>query len=456
MRLPGLTLAVLAFSCGLPAGRLIAATPPKADTTAAAVTPPAVRSEPALSSADIQQLRDAIEGLRQRYEGQGEILKKINENLDSLGARLDPSKRPADLASLREGIGTLVGRVNESHAAVVQLRDALTRTSADNATATSALSAGVARLQEQITALDSDLARLHQDAAARNAVAPAAPAGVGLGALVAVVAAGTLLLGAAVAFFGLRSRAVPPTVSTAVVASLEQEIRQLREGFAAQKSARPAPPPDTRPLTDAVARLESLVERLETPAPSPSEAPTLPQAEYSAAPRPASVESAVALPGLWPSPFLDAASPLARWRDALEADLASAEHPSLPVVASLLALRLVAGRPAAPVDEVAEAVANLSEALHHYWQNLPDLTEDGRIQAGGDWIDGVRLMIARVAPQLSIEQIVPGPRIDSNTMQTVQQGTGNHLNVAEVFSWTIRDLSGERPRILHRARIATT
>jgi hypothetical protein len=49
-----------------------------------------------------------------------------------------------------------------------------------------------------------------------------------------------------------------------------------------------------------------------------------------------------------------------------------------------------------------------------------------------------------------------GARVDPDLMIPVTEGAGNHLNVAEVLSWAVMDRSGDRPRILHRAQIATT
>lgn len=159
---------------------------------------------------------------------------------------------------------------------------------------------------------------------------------------------------------------------------------------------------------------------------------------------------------LWPSVFLDPSSPLTRWRALLESHLSSPEHPALPVLSAVLALRVTLERSVPTLPDVADAVAAVSLAIHAYWNSLTELREEDRQQADADWIGGLKHIVAPAVPSLDIREIVPGARFDPNTMQTVQEGSGNHLNVAAVYSWVLLDRSGERPKILHRARIATT
>jgi hypothetical protein len=450
--LSGLTFALLTFSCVVLAGSAVAVAATNPQSPAAPTAPlPGVRPENVLSPADVEQLRQTIKGLHQRFEDQARILEGFDGRLSALGSRLDQGLRPSDLDSLRQSMGTLVARVGETRTAVTQLAEALDKTSSDTGGKLVAASAQAARLQEQIASLADDLARWQRDLTAR-AAAVTAPAGVDLGTMIAVVAAATLLVGGLVLYFGLKPRGAPRTEAVLAVASLGQQIGQLREHLAAQ-TARSAPPGEP-PLNETVTRLQSLIERLEAAA---TELATVAPPAKSVSPSPiATAETAAGPAALWPEPFRDPASPLARWRTALESDLSSSAHSSLPVVAALLALRVVVGRPAPGAADVGNAVAALSEALHHYWQSLPDLTEDESVQASGDWIDTVRAMIAVAASRLSIEQVVPAFRFDPDTMQTVRQGSGNHLTVATVYSWVIRDLSGERPKVLYRARVATT
>jgi hypothetical protein len=453
MRLSGLTLAVLTFSCAVLAGSAVAVAATNPESPAPKVSLPSVRPENTLSSADIEQLRQTIKGLHQRFEDQAKILENIDSRLETLDAHLEQGLRPADLDSLRQGMGTLVARVGETRTAVTQLAEALDKTSSDNGGKLVAASAQAARLQEQIASLANDLARWQRDLTAR-APAVAAPVGVDLGTMIAVVAVATLLIGGLVLYFGMKPRGAPQTEAVFAVASLGKQIGQLREHLATQ-TARSAPPGEPL-LNETVKRLQSLIERLEAAATVPEPAAVARPVKSVPLSPIATAETAAAPAALWPEPFRDPASPLARWRTALESDLSSDAHSSLPVVAALLALRVVVGRPAPGAADVGNAVAALSEVLHHYWQSLPDLTEDELVQASGDWIDTIRTMIAVAASRLSIEQVVPGFRIDPDTMQTVRQGSGNHLTVAAVYSWVIRDLSGERPKVLHRARVATT
>jgi len=445
----GLSPAVLTCVCAVCLGAAIAApaSPESGPTTA-----PVVRPENALSAADVEQLRQAIKGLHQRFEDQGPILEGIQARLDAISARLEHSPASADLDALRQSVGTLVTRVAETRAAVAQLTDALGRTGSGPGNPAPATSADVTRLHDELTVLADDLARWRKELAAR----PPVSAGADLSSVVVVAAIGTLLVAGLVLYFGMKPRGAPQTEAVLAVASLGQQIGQLREQLAAQAAR--SPPPAESPLLDAIARLQDRLARLEKPAPAGEPAAALPpEARASVAPVPAPAPGAAAMPAaLWPEPFRTPASSLARWRIALETDLSSPDRPALPVVAALLALRVVAERPGAGAVEIAQAVNALSEALHAYWQTLPNLTEDDLVQASGEWIDAIRPLLSRAAPRLAIEQVMPGSRFNSDTMQTVQQGSGNHLNVAAVYSWVVRDLSGERPRVLHRARAATT
>jgi hypothetical protein len=128
----------------------------------------------------------------------------------------------------------------------------------------------------------------------------------------------------------------------------------------------------------------------------------------------------------------------------------------LPVFSAFLALRTLCARQPAPLlAEVGAAVITLSQTLYLYWDSLPDLNEEERARASSDWIQAVKAITAAAAPKLEIREITPGVRFDSDSMQTVQEGPGNHLNVAAVFSWVTLDRSGERVKTLQRARIAT-
>ena len=159
---------------------------------------------------------------------------------------------------------------------------------------------------------------------------------------------------------------------------------------------------------------------------------------------------------LWPAEFLDPSSPLSRWRFLLENHLDDPEHPALPVLAGLLGLRAAADRPAVSPAEIGTAAFRLSEALHAYWQSLPDLSGDDRQQASAAWISHVRQLIAPAAPRVELREVMPGARVDPDLMHAAQERSGNHLNVAEVHSWAVVDRTTERPKVIHRAQIAST
>ncbi|HEY3756717.1 MAG TPA: hypothetical protein VGL42_11260 [Opitutaceae bacterium] len=167
-------------------------------------------------------------------------------------------------------------------------------------------------------------------------------------------------------------------------------------------------------------------------------------------------EPSVASRHLWPAEFLDPESPLSRWRFLLESHLDS-PYPALPVLGSLLGLRAILARPSASPAEVAAAAFRLSEALHAYWQSLSDLSADDCQQASAAWLQLVRSLIGAVAPRLELREVLPSARIDLDLMHPVREGPGNHLNVADVFSWAVLDRSaGDRPKVLHRALVASS
>jgi hypothetical protein len=168
-----------------------------------------------------------------------------------------------------------------------------------------------------------------------------------------------------------------------------------------------------------------------------------------------SPEPSVASRLLWPAEFLDPKSPLSRWRFLLESHLADEDHPALPVLAALLGLRTVVSKRAAAA-EIGAAAYTLSQSLHAYWNSLTDLSADDRQQASSAWLASTRAQVAPAAPRVELREVMTGARVDPDLMIPVREGAGNHLNVAAVFSWAVMDRSGDRPKILHRAQIATT
>jgi hypothetical protein len=169
-----------------------------------------------------------------------------------------------------------------------------------------------------------------------------------------------------------------------------------------------------------------------------------------------SAEPFIASRLLWPAEFLDPQSPLSRWRFLLESHFDDAEHPALPVLAGLLGLRAATDLSAVSPAEIGTAAFRLSEALHAYWQSLSDLSAEDRQQASTAWISHVRQLIAPAAPRLELREVMPGARVDPDLMHAAQERSGNHLNVAEVHSWAVVDRTGDRPKVIHRAQIAST
>jgi hypothetical protein len=167
-------------------------------------------------------------------------------------------------------------------------------------------------------------------------------------------------------------------------------------------------------------------------------------------------EPSVASRHLWPADFLDPESPLSRWRFLLENHLADEEHPALQVLTQLLNVRALLRAPAAPSAEFAAALFRLSESLHAYWHSLTDLSAEDRQQASSAWLQGMRALIAGTFRHVDLREIRPGTLVDPDMMHAVVEGPGNHLNVADVFSWAVVDRSGDRFRVLHRAQIAST
>ncbi|HZZ57654.1 MAG TPA: hypothetical protein VFE31_07470 [Opitutaceae bacterium] len=167
-------------------------------------------------------------------------------------------------------------------------------------------------------------------------------------------------------------------------------------------------------------------------------------------------EPSVASRHLWPAQFMDPESPLSRWRFLLESHL-DGPHPALPVLGGMLGLRALLARPGAIPSEIAAAAFRLSESLYAYWQSLTELSTDDCQQASAAWLEIIRSLIAPLAPRLELREVLPSARIDLDLMHPVREGPGNHLNVADVFSWAVLDRSlGDRPKVLHRALVASS
>lgn len=462
-----------AVALGLLLGSLgaVAATKPEPAAPAPADT---------ITVADVRKLQDTIKGLHERFEGQGKILEKNSDDLGRLTNRVEDYLKPSNLVEpVRTGLAAVVNKTNELKDAQGRLATAQEKQAADVAAQFRELSAALTRLQEQVTKSDqaatAGLAQLRQTIAASRAPAlnPAertdSPAP--LLPLLAAIAGATVILSGIILWNGRAQRRAQQAELAQLAAtlarigdSLQAEIQTRRhEGPPASSGSPAAAGGGTDNLAGIRAQLQSLLEHLNPSVPpvQPDEHTTknfsdpVPD-EHPTTPLPGPMAPGISPAACWPASFLDPASPLAVWRHRIESHLASKDHPALPVFSALLALRTLCVRqPVAPLAEVGAAVITLSQALYAYWESLPDLSDDDRAHANTAWIQAVKAIVAPVAPKLEIREIIAGTRFDSDSMQTVQEGPGNHLTVAAVFSWATLDRSGERIKVLQRARIAT-
>lgn len=469
MRFSAFRAVVVVVAFAVQSAALSADTPAKNNPGPGVVLPGAAAGDPA-ASVNTKELKDAITALHNRFEVQGTILAEIKNELGTIRARVDDDL-PVKLDPLKASLVELVRRSDDLKGAQGKLADALEKAAADSAAKSADLSAKLAEVQKQTAALDKlhdDIVDLRRDVANLNRPsATAAPAAVASPVPTLVgLAVCTVLLAVFVLYTGRAQRRASTDAVGAAIAQAREQIQASLQQKLQSSSAEIDKTLTGREqsVAETLAQLQQLAERLEKIDRRSDDVPTksyvhqtVPFDEKTTVPRVAPGEPSIPSQVVWSPPFLDPSSPLARWRALLESHLASKDHPALPVLASLLTLRLLLEKSPAPtLPEVAQAVATLSQAAHAYWQSLADLSDDDRLRASADWIGGIKQLTATAAPKLDIREVVPGTRFDPDTMQTVQEGPGNHLNVATVFSWALLDRSGERPKVLHRARIATT
>jgi outer membrane murein-binding lipoprotein Lpp len=448
---------------------ILCASVPAATKPDPAVPPPA----DAITAADVKSLQEAIKSLHARFEAQGKILEKNSDDLGTLTKRVDDYLKPSLLKPLEDGLGTVVKKLSDLNEAQGNLAAAQAKAATDAAAQYREVTAALTRLQEALAksdqAGDASIADLRKTIAATHAtgLGAAVPAAepTPLAPLLGAIAAATLLLIVVIFLSGRAHRAAH--------AQLAAALAETREALRAELQARtPAAPAVAAGgagtggadiLAENVAKLQSVIAQLNPDVPAvPSDDHTTKNFTASPADERTTVHQAPAVgPGIasaacWPAAFFDADSPLTPWRVRIESHLGSKEHPALPVFSAFLALRTLCARTPAPVlAEVGAAVVALSQALYAYWESLPELGEDERARASSDWIQAVKALTADAAPKLEIREIIVGTRFDSDSMQTVQEGSGNHLTVVAVHSWATLDRSGERVKILQRARIAT-
>lgn len=429
----------------------------------------------AITAADVKKLQDTIKGLHDRFEDQGKILLKNSDDLGTLTKRVDDYLKPSTLDPVKAGLAAVVNKINDLQVAVGRLAEAQEKQTADTATQFRDLTAALARLQEQLAKSDqaeeARIADLRKTIAASHASATSSsqPADntASLLPLLGTIVAATLVLAVIILLNGRTQRRAQRTAQEQQAAALTQArdllLTEIQTRTPAASSVNAGAPAGADSLAEIRAKLQSVLEHLNPTIPavhsddhSTRNFSTTPSDERITVHHPVPTGVGIPSTACWPAVFFDPTSPLSPWRERIESHLASREHPSLPVFSAFLALRTLCARQPAPLPgEVGAAVITLSQALYTYWESLPDLNDDERARASSDWIQVVKALISTAAPKLEIREIIVGARFDSDSMQTVQEGPGNHLNVAAVFSWATLDRSGERVKILQRARIAT-
>lgn len=433
---------------------------------------PAAPPADTITAADVRKLQDTIKGLHERFEDQGKILRQNSDDLGTLTKRVDDYLKPSTLEPVKTGLAAVVNKINNLQEAVGRQAETQEKQAADAAKELHDVAAAISRLQEQLgksdQTADASMAQLRKDITASRApslpVLPASDQTVFLRPLLISIATATVILGVIIVLTG---RAQRRTLGQAQ-AQLATALTQTRESLLAEiQSRQPAGPGTATGTADSLAeiraKLHSVLEHLNPIAPPvQSDDHTTqgfsrtPSDEHATVHLPNPAGSGIPSSACWPAAFLDPASPLFSWRERIEGHLASSEHPALPVFSAFLALRTLSARQPAPLPtEVGAAVMVLSQALYAYWESLPGLSDDDRAHASSVWMQAVKSLIASVAPKLEIREIIAGARFDSDSMQTVHEGTGNHLSVAAVYSWALLDRSGERVQVLQRARIAT-
>jgi hypothetical protein len=465
-----LTALAVAMTLALGPVKAVAVTKPE---PAAQSTAPA----DAITATDVRKLQEAIKTLHDRFEGQGKILERNSDEISTLTKRVEDYLKPSTLKPVEDGLVTVVKKLGDLQVAMGNLADTQGKQASETSVQLREASAALARLQEQLAksdqAADASIVQLRKDIAASrtSASGSASPPDPGspLLPIAGIIAAAMLLLVMTIILAGRAQLRAQRAAIEKLMGALAQARAALLTEFQTRTPPATATAGDLRAAgnTDNLAeireKLQSVIEHLTTsvppvhsddhttktfPEPNPDDKTTA----RSAIP----VGSAIPATACWTAAFFDPASPMAAWRARIESHLTSAEHPAMPVFSAFLALRMLCTRQPVPqLAEVGVAVLSLSQALYAYWESLPDIDDDVRARASSDWIQAVKTITISVAPKLEIREIPVGARFDSDSMQTVQDGPGNHLTVAAVFSWATLDRSGERVKVLQRARIAT-
>ena len=333
-----------------------------------------------LAPADVKELQKAIKALHDRYEEQGKALTKANETLDILRSRVEQDLHPVDLGSLTEGLGKIVRNIADLQSAVGKQAAAQEQRTAGETHQFAEFTAALTSLKEQVAKLDDNLAQLRKTVAARAAPAPQ-PGGVGFqfGAALALAAVCTLLLAGLIVYTSRLQHRERQTLRSELTAATNQTREHLQQSLQATADWNRALSDREQRLTDTLNEMQRLLTQL-------ARAESRPDAAWpfdeTTPPMPADEETIVSggstlaySDALWPAVFLDPSSPLARWRTLLESHLSSPEHPALPVLSTVLALRVTLEHSAPTLPDVADAMAAVSLAIHAYWNSLTEFSE---------------------------------------------------------------------------------
>jgi len=444
-------------------------------------------SDPPATAAQIDQVRKEVDGVDKSVGGLADAIKnksedqtrtleqirgalsQIRSGVDNIDARVPvdgfPIKLP-EITNRLENVDALVQRLDadlkKNNAAIA----AATSVSVDKLTR---IADSLALIERQVAALDASLGQLrsslstglaHKGEAPVEENSPWVPI-LGSAALFAIAAAiaALIILRAQKA----RSEADRDSISVMIAQARDQLQETVNDGLKASSSEL------GRTLTGReldsggiLKQMQQLVEKVEIL--GILEKGEKPQAPRSAVPfdeRPTikgyvPPGPSVASAALWPAAFLDPAAPISRWREMLEGNIASAQGSALPVLATWLAVRAAVERPDISIPLIGDSVAAFSASCYAYWESAQGFGEDDRQKANTDWAQALRTYLGPLVPKIEVREILPGVRFDSALMQTVKEGPGNHLNVAEVHSWAVLDRSSDRPKVLNRARITTT
>ncbi len=455
-----------------------------ADPKAAIVAPPPP-VPPAATREDLQKVADSIAPLQGRFDRQEISLTQIAKDLGTLAKRVEDDLKPDIAANTNTGVVALLKRIRDLQEAVgteAQKRE-VEETDRHREALARLNQLGEQLAQDQRTTADL-VDKLRADVAKARAPAVTAPAlaterspdvlifatmlisAAGLGALllwqaraqrIAADAARVEIINNLVqvrdALLPQRGPGSPGTQPAAEqrLAGLQQELQRLL--------AHLSPQPQTSVLSDDHTTRQIPPHLVEPHASTSSSALAPGSTSASASPAETALGSASIPPaavGL-PPEFASLDFPLKAWRAQLMSDLVAGSATLRAVVVAWHELQQVCAPPKPEsLERIAGAVASLSERLYAYWDLKPELGEDDRARASSDWIKAVKTLTTAAAPKLDIREVIPGSRYDSDSMQTVQEGPGNHLNVAGVYSWVTLDRSGERVKVVNRARIATT